>query len=238
VLRPSAYLETWAAVIGTKLAAGGPALVFGHGTNPINFISVRDVAAIAERAITDPTLKGQTIDLPGPDNLTMNQFAELLAATHLRRIPRPLLRAMSVTAAPLAPALARQAAARGGHGHHQHDRRRHTRPGPLSRHRLAPRSGDHRQAPAHRDRVFRPHRPLPRRKTPMTRTILASAWLILAPAVPAQAAPNPNPVAPAHTGTACATVLANNPQAGPDPRSAPPAQQNFFNVGAVFCGIS
>jgi hypothetical protein len=57
-------------------------------------------------------------------------------------------------------------------------------------------------------------------------------------AVPAGAAPNPSPVAPAHTGTACANVLANNPQAGPDSHSAPPAQQNFFEVGAVFCGIS
>jgi hypothetical protein len=45
-------------------------------------------------------------------------------------------------------------------------------------------------------------------------------------------------VAPAHTGTACANVLAKNPQAGPDSRSAPPAQENFFAVGAVFCGIS
>jgi hypothetical protein len=56
--------------------------------------------------------------------------------------------------------------------------------------------------------------------------------------VPAGAAPNPSPVAPAHTGTACANVLAKNPQAGPDSHSAPPAQQNLFEVGAVFCGIS
>jgi hypothetical protein len=61
---------------------------------------------------------------------------------------------------------------------------------------------------------------------------------ICIPAVPAAAAPNPSPVAPAHTGTACANVLAKNPQAGPGSHSAPPAQQNFFEVGAVFCGIS
>lgn len=62
--------------------------------------------------------------------------------------------------------------------------------------------------------------------------------MIWIPAVPAGAAPNPSPVAPAHTGTACANVLAKNPQAGPDSHSAPPAQENFFEVGAVFCGIS
>ncbi len=64
---------------------------------------------------------------------------------------------------------------------------------------------------------------------------VSTIWI---PAVPAAAAPNPSPVAPAHTGRACANVLAKNPQAGPGSHSAPPAQENFFEVGAVFCGIS
>lgn len=72
----------------------------------------------------------------------------------------------------------------------------------------------------------------------MKRTILTISLLVLVPAVPAYAAPNPNPAGPAHTATACTNVLANNPQAGPDPHSAPPAQQNLFEVGAAFCGIS
>ncbi|HEY3091432.1 MAG TPA: hypothetical protein VGJ59_25575 [Jatrophihabitantaceae bacterium] len=67
---------------------------------------------------------------------------------------------------------------------------------------------------------------------------LALAVITIIPTVPAAAAPNPSPVAPAHTGTACANVLAKNPQAGPGSHSAPPAQENFFQVGAVFCGIS
>jgi NADH dehydrogenase len=111
VLRPSAYVETWAGIIGAKLAAGGPALVFGRGTNPINFISVRDVATVVHRATADPALRRQVIDLAGPDNLTMQQFAELLGATKIRHIPRGALRFMSVVTKPLAPALARQAAA-------------------------------------------------------------------------------------------------------------------------------
>ena len=64
---------------------------------------------------------------------------------------------------------------------------------------------------------------------------ISTIWI---PAVPAAAAPNPNPAAPAHTGTACANVLAKNPQAGPGSHSAPPAQENFSEVGAVFCGTS
>ena len=72
----------------------------------------------------------------------------------------------------------------------------------------------------------------------MKRMIIAISVLVLVPALPAAAAPNPNPVAPAHTGTACANVLARTPQAGPGSRSAPRAQQNFFEIGAVCCGIS
>jgi len=64
---------------------------------------------------------------------------------------------------------------------------------------------------------------------------ISTIWI---PALSAAAAPNPSPVAPAHTGTTCANVLAKNPQAGPASHSAPPAQQNFFEIGAVFCGIS
>ena len=64
---------------------------------------------------------------------------------------------------------------------------------------------------------------------------ISTIWI---PAAPAAAAPNPSPAAPAHTGTACANVLTKNPQAGPGSHSAPPAQENFFEVGAVLCGIS
>lgn len=56
-------------------------------------------------------------------------------------------------------------------------------------------------------------------------------------AVPAVAAPSPSPVAPAHTGTGCANVLAHNPQTGDDSHQAPQGQENFFAVGAAFCGI-
>jgi hypothetical protein len=60
---------------------------------------------------------------------------------------------------------------------------------------------------------------------------------ILASASPALASPNPSPVAPSHTATACANVIAHNPQAGPASHSAPQAQANFGAVGATFCGV-
>jgi uncharacterized protein YbjT (DUF2867 family) len=111
VLRPAAYLETWTGVIGAKLPSGGPALVFGRGTNPINFVSACDVATLVDQAITDPALRNQAIDIPGPDNLTMVQFAQLLGAAKIRHIPRGALRFLAIAAAPVAPVFARQAAA-------------------------------------------------------------------------------------------------------------------------------
>jgi uncharacterized protein YbjT (DUF2867 family) len=111
VLRPSSYIETWIDVVGGKLASGGSALVFGRAGNPINFVSVQDVAAVLERAVTDPTLRAQTIDIPGVDNLTMEQLAQCLGADKIRHIPRGVLRFLSTVLAPLAPAPARQAGA-------------------------------------------------------------------------------------------------------------------------------
>ena len=108
VLRPSSYVETWADIVGSKLASGGPALVFGRADNPINFVSVQDVATLVERALTDPALHGQTIDVPGPDNLTMEQLAVNLGANKVRHIPRGALRFLSATLPPWAPAFARQ----------------------------------------------------------------------------------------------------------------------------------
>lgn len=111
ILRPSSYVETWMDVVGGKLPSGAPALVFGRADNPINFVSVQDVATLAERAITDPALRGQIIDIPGLDNLTMTQLAQHLGASKIRHIPRGALRFLSAVLAPWAPALSRQTSA-------------------------------------------------------------------------------------------------------------------------------
>lgn len=108
VLRPSAYVETWIQIVGGKLGSGGPALVLGRAENPINFVSVQDVASLVLKALTDPSLRGQTVEVPGPSNLTMEQLALDLGAPRIRHIPRGALRLLSATLRPLAPAFARQ----------------------------------------------------------------------------------------------------------------------------------
>ena len=116
IIRPSAYLETWIAVIGGKLASNGQALVFGPGRNPINFVSAADVAAAVDLAVRDQSLRGRLIEMAGPENLTFTQLAERLIAVsgkpgRTRHIPLPMLRAMSVLARPVSPTFARQAQA-------------------------------------------------------------------------------------------------------------------------------
>jgi uncharacterized protein YbjT (DUF2867 family) len=116
IVRATAFMETWAGVVGRTLQTSGKVLVFGHGDNPINFVCATDVAALIGQAVTDPGLRGQALELGGPDNMTFNQVAAILleaTASHgtVRHIPRPALRAMARLATSIKPALARQARA-------------------------------------------------------------------------------------------------------------------------------
>lgn len=114
IIRPTAFLETWLSVIGAPLQTSGHALVFGPGHNPINFVSVRDVAALAVLAIEGDELANQIIDIGGPENLGFEDIAKRLIEGagrpgHIKRIPLPVLRAMSWLARPFSPTFARQA---------------------------------------------------------------------------------------------------------------------------------
>jgi hypothetical protein len=66
--------------------------------------------------------------------------------------------------------------------------------------------------------------------------VIATAMLVLT-APSASAAPNPSPVAPTHTGTACASVLTNNPNTGPGGHISAQGAAHFGAVGAVMCGL-
>ncbi|HKP99414.1 MAG TPA: SDR family oxidoreductase [Actinomycetes bacterium] len=116
VIRPTAYLETWIGIVGARLPDKAQALVFGPGRNPVNFVSADDVAAVVDLAVHDRSLRGQVVEVAGPENLTFTQLAERLIAMsgrpgRTRHIPLPMLRAMSLLARPVSPVFARQAQA-------------------------------------------------------------------------------------------------------------------------------
>jgi NADH dehydrogenase len=103
IIRATAFRELWDELTSR--------IVFGHGDNPINFVAVDDVAAAVERAVVDTTLRGTTVDVAGPDNLTLNQLAaegqgRRGTSGRVRHVPRGLLRLMSQVSRRGAAALA------------------------------------------------------------------------------------------------------------------------------------
>lgn len=115
IVRSTAFLELWIELLLRTARRSNRPVVFGRGQNPINFVSTRDVAALVVDVVTDPA-RGQTLQIGGPDNLTLDQLA-LMAAAHrgeattLRHVPRVALHAMAATVGRLRPDLGRQARA-------------------------------------------------------------------------------------------------------------------------------
>ena len=116
IVRSTSFLETWIEIIGAKVGHGGPALVPGPGQNPINFVSVADVAAFVALAVHADQRIGDGVSVGGPQNLGFTEIAAHLLARKGRtdrpkQVPLTALKAMSVIARPLRPGFARQARA-------------------------------------------------------------------------------------------------------------------------------
>lgn len=116
ILRPAAFMETWAHVLGDPIAKNGRAMVFGRGTNPINFVSTDDVARLAILALGDPRARGKVIEIGGPENITEIRFVQLIQQAtgrtgKIQRIPLPMMRLMGVVTQPINPAFSRQSLA-------------------------------------------------------------------------------------------------------------------------------
>jgi uncharacterized protein YbjT (DUF2867 family) len=113
IIRPSANFETWAMIVCEPLLKTGKTMIFGRGDNPINFVSVRDVARFAELAVTDSALRGQVIEVGGPQNLTVNQLLEIFqtetgASGSKRHVPRAAMWLASQVLRPINPMRAQQ----------------------------------------------------------------------------------------------------------------------------------
>jgi uncharacterized protein YbjT (DUF2867 family) len=116
IIRPTAYLETWLGILGGPLVATGKTMVFGRGRNPINFVSALDVAGFVGLAVADPSLAGKTIDVPGAQNLTVDQLVQIAQAASGRQgrvshSPRAVMRLLSFALRPIDRVRAGQVAA-------------------------------------------------------------------------------------------------------------------------------
>ncbi|MEP7024537.1 MAG: SDR family oxidoreductase, partial [Actinomycetota bacterium] len=116
IVRATAFLELWIEILAKTAARSGRPVVFGHGRNPVNFVSVTDVAALAENAITDPAARGRVLEIGGPADLTFNQLAAAVQASAgrtspPRNVPPAVLRLMAGTIGRLSPEFGRKARA-------------------------------------------------------------------------------------------------------------------------------
>lgn len=113
IIRPTASMETWAKIVGEPLVKTGTTRLFGRGVNPINFVSVADVARFVDLSLTDPAMRDVAVDVGGPENLSMAQFAQIFEsiigkAGTIRRVPLPMMRVMAVLLRSVKPTIARQ----------------------------------------------------------------------------------------------------------------------------------
>ncbi|MCU1384436.1 MAG: putative nucleoside-diphosphate-sugar epimerase [Acidobacteria bacterium] len=113
IVRATAFAEFWLDLLEKTAGSSGRPVIFGGGRNSINFVSVSDVAALVERVVVDPSTRGETYDLGGPQNLSFDALAAALqqAAGRTappRHVPRPLLRLLASALGPLLPHRARQ----------------------------------------------------------------------------------------------------------------------------------
>jgi uncharacterized protein YbjT (DUF2867 family) len=116
IVRADAFAQTWIGVLLQTAGTSHRPLVFGDADNPIRWVDVDDVATLVRRAVIDPSLRGRSLDICGPEALTLEQLARLVMVAQgwpgaPRRVPRPALRAMAVVTAVTRPDLARQARA-------------------------------------------------------------------------------------------------------------------------------
>jgi NADH dehydrogenase len=116
IVRATAFLELWIDLLHHTAARSGRPLVFGRGQNPINFVSVADVAAVVEQAVIDPTTRGKTLEIGGPNDLTFDQLAQAVQSAAgrtaaPRHIPSVMLHLMANSVGRVKPELGRQARA-------------------------------------------------------------------------------------------------------------------------------
>lgn len=112
IIRPGAYMEFWASLVGKPILETGQTRMLGPGTRPMNFVSVRDVAIAVEKAVLDPSLRGIELDMGGPENLSLNDVVAIFERVggkkaKVNRLPLPAMRVLSVALRPINPAMAR-----------------------------------------------------------------------------------------------------------------------------------
>jgi NADH dehydrogenase len=109
ILRPTAFMEVHAhALIGAAVLANRRVVLFGRGEQPRNFVAADDVAHCVVKALDDPSLAGQVVDIGGPENLTNLDVVRVYErvsglGAKVTHVPLNVLRVASALLRPLHP---------------------------------------------------------------------------------------------------------------------------------------
>lgn len=111
IIRPTVFMELWAGLVGDPILRSGKTVIFGRGENPVNFVSVRDLARVVAEAVTGPGFSRQSLDLGGPEDLTFRQLVGLYESrlgrkAVVRSVPVPALRVARAVLGVLRPDVA------------------------------------------------------------------------------------------------------------------------------------
>lgn len=111
IVRSDAFIQAWVALL--EQTSDGRPVVFGRADNPVAWVDVEDVADVVTAAVLDGSLRGRTLDVCGPERLTLGQLALAVmrrggVAGMPRRVPRPVLHVAARTVGVARPVLGRQ----------------------------------------------------------------------------------------------------------------------------------
>jgi NADH dehydrogenase len=113
IIRAAPFMEIHAyMLIGKPVVEGKRVMLAGKGTNPRNFVAAEDVAKVVVGALRIPSLRGETIDVGGPENLTARQVVQVFERLSGRKaktthLPLAAVRAMARVMKPLHPGVSR-----------------------------------------------------------------------------------------------------------------------------------
>jgi len=104
ILRPGFFMEVWLSQAVGFDAINGNINLFGTRTNPIAYISMKDVAKFAVECVSNPDAVNSILELGGPENLnqleTVKVFEEVIGKKiNVQLIPAEALRVQMDSAA-------------------------------------------------------------------------------------------------------------------------------------------
>ncbi len=113
IIRAAPFMEIHAyQLIGKPVVEGKRVMLPGKGKNPRNFVAAEDVAKVVVGALRIPALRGETIDVGGPENLTSHQVVEVFEKVSGRKakvghVPLMAIKTMARVMKPVHPGVSR-----------------------------------------------------------------------------------------------------------------------------------